>query len=220
MWLKSFIAFSSSTKYISACSSPCSALPMGTSIQFPTLNFIQNPNQQNRMRILNLNFFSDRTVWLFPFLDITRSGNITGWVFRVDPPPPQDWTWNTSNSPSFELWRESADTPSQEDYSCVSCSTLIGTMEPNVDNPNVYRQLLTSPLSVTAAQGYILGVRLPRQAVNNLNLTFLMTTGITDERSYYTELNTTFFTISGETYVDNSHIPLVRPLYGELRILQ
>ena len=197
-----------------ACCSLYSVLPIGTSNQFLSLDFIQNPNQQNKVRILNVNFFSDRTVWLFPFLRITRTGNITGWVFRVDPPPPQNWTWTTDNSPSFELWQENAATPSQEDYVCVSCTTLIRTIESNVDNPNVYSQLLTTPLSVTAAQGYILGIRLPRQAANNLNLTFLMTTDITNKRSYFTDFNTTFLTITDRTYEDNQHIPLVRPLYG------
>lgn len=203
-----------------ACCSLYPVFPIGTSSQFLSLSFIQNPNRQNEVRILNINFskFSDHTVWLFPFLCISRTGNITGWVFRVDPLPPQGWTWTTDNSPSFELWQENAATPNQEDYSCVSCSTLIRTIEPNVDNPNVYSQLLTSPLSVAAAQGYILGVRLPRQAANNLNLTFLETNDITNERSYYTNLNTNFLTITEGIYRDNSHIPLVSPLYGKLRI--
>ena len=184
-----------------------------TSDHFRDLSFIQEPEQHGQVRIVSAD--SNIRVWLFPSLPLSRSGNITGWVFRVDPPL-QPWTIVSQNTPSFDLWQEEADTPSL-DYHCEVCNVPISAVE--VDNeryPSVYKQTLSTPLLVDAAQQFILGIRLPSPEDTNLNLSFQCVMNTTEEVSYFFNTPTTFVTIRETTYKDNERVPLVSPLYGKL----
>ena len=157
-----------------------------------------------------------RETWLFPFLTFSRSGNVTGWVYRVQPPT-QPWTFSPGSVPSFDLWQEGAFTPSQIDYFCIHCNALIQSVELNSEeNVFVYRQTLVTPLAVRGAENYILGIQLPSPGPNNINLSFQYDEeGATDRLSYFFSSHSNFFTINEVTYRDNLHIPLVSPLYGK-----
>lgn len=193
-------------------------VPVASSEPFPTLSFIEEPNQPD-IRIVNADTFTDRVVWLFPFLTLSLSGNITGWIFRGDTSS-QPWIFTSTNVPSFSLWQESAVTPHQIDYDCIHCNTMIQSVQLNDDNNRfVYKQTLATPLVVDAAENYILGITLPSPETNNLNLSFHYDEELTEDRlSYFFNNFADFFTINDITYRDNLHIPLASPLYGKLMI--
>ena len=188
-----------------------------TSDHFRDLSFIQNPGQHGKVRIISADSFSDvRVMWLFPSLPLSRSGNISGWVFRVDPPL-QPWTAVSQSVPSFDLWQENTNTPNILDYHCEFCNVPIAAVEVNNENyPSVYKQTLTTPILIDATQNYILGIRLPSPEDTNLHLSFQYVTNTTDDVSFFFNTPTLFVTIGDTTYKDNKHVPLVSPLYGEL----
>ena len=161
--------------------------------------------------------FSDKVVWLFPFLSLSRTGNLTGWVFRASSPA-QPFSPTSANVPSFDLWEENIHTPRTTDYHCMHCRLPIRTVELyNESNQFVYKQTLAAPLVIDGARNYILGITFPPSGATNLNLSFEKDEVDTTERlSYFFDNNGTFFTIIDSTYQDNLHIPLVTPLYGEL----
>ena len=187
---------------------------MVTKGQFLDLSFIQNPDQ-HEARIVTADAFTDRPVWLFPFLPLSRRGNITGWVFRADSSL-QSMDLSSENVPSFELWRESMHT-SQQDYIFVMSGSVQAV---DGDIPSVYEQTLTTPLLVSTAEHYILGIRLPLPENASLYLSFQKTKEGTDRLSYYSNAPTLKFmsTTNPATYRDNIHVPLVSPLYGKLEI--
>ena len=187
-------------------------LPASAAEGFPALEFIRDPGEA---RIMFADSFNDgRLLWLFPFLSFSQSRNITGWVFRVKPAGPA-WSPGAGNMPSFELWQESSATVAL-DYACVHCTDIvIKSTEPYVEGSNfVYKQVLETPLVVTASSQYILGIRLPPAGPENLQMAFQRMETV-DRLSYFFTSNTTFVNIRNVTYQDNRHIPLVSPLYGK-----
>ena len=181
------------------------------------MTFIQNPGHQ--ARLVGADSFGDsRLLWLFPFLPLSRSGNITGWVFRVE--LPLHATWNSSSVPLFELWRENKFTPQVVDYDFINGSIVRSVQLRDMGNPSVYEQTLTSPLQVGAQDGYILGIRLPIPGASSLNMTFHHRTVDQSDRpqSYYSsEYENNFIdTTKGDVYRDDTHVPLVSPVFGKL----
>ena len=186
---------------------------MVTNGQFLDLSFIQNPDQHSEARIVT---FTDRPVWLFPFLPLSWRGNITGWVFRAGSSL-QSMDLSSENVPSFELWQESTHTSQQGDYNFVMSGSIQAV---DGDIPSVYEQTLTTPLLVSTAEHYILGIRLPLPENASLYLSFQQTKKSTDRLSYYSNAPTLKFmnTTNPTIYGDNIHVPLVSPLYGKLEI--
>ena len=184
---------------------------------FRDLSFIQDPDRDGQVRIVSADSFRDnRVVWLFPSLPLSRSGNITGWVFRADPPL-QPWTTVSQNVPTFDLWQEVVVTPDAPSYNCEICNVPIAAVEADENYPSVYKQTLSTPLLVDATQQYILGIQLPLPEDTNLNLSFQYVMNATEEVSYFLKTPTTFATIRDNTTCrDNAHVPLVSPLYGKL----
>ena len=117
-----------------------STLAVVTKGQFLDLSFIQNPDQHGEARIVTADAFTDRPVWLFPFLPLSRRENITGWVFRAGSSL-QSMDLSSENVPSFELWQENMDT-SQQDYIFVMSGSIQAV---DGDIPSVYEQTLTLP---------------------------------------------------------------------------
>ena len=192
--------------------------PAVTSDQFLDLNFIKNPGN---VRIVHSDNFNDRVVWLFPFLPLSLSGTVTGWVFRGEPHS-QLSSLTSDNVPYFQLWQEFLLTPNTTDYQCVHCeSAAIQSVELYDDgNLYVYKQTLNTPLLVDAAEKYILGIHLPAPSPNNLNLSFQYDEiAVNDRLSFFFSNQATFYTINDFTYRDNLYVPLVNPLYGELDVL-
>ncbi len=149
--------------------------------------------------------FNSVRLWLFPSMNFSCSGNITGWIFQAE--SSDDGT----ELPRMQVWRENSISLGVIDYLLQSTSGSAGEL--STVEESVYKYVLESPVPVE--EGDILGISLPPATDRRLLLQFQDFGNLGAPESYLTPISFSTFLLVSQLGVNIQFLPLVTAIIGE-----
>ncbi len=172
---------------------------------FPTLETVMDTDAAGQLP--DTDVFNNARLWLFPSMNFSCSGNITGWIFQAE--TSDDGT--DTELPRMQVWRENSLSVGVLDY--LLQSTSGSEDELSKVGESVYVYVLESPVPVE--EGDILGLSLPPATDRKLLLQFQDFGNLGAPESYLTPTSFSIFINVDQIGVNAQFLPLVTAIIGE-----